>query len=80
MSKVLFYFSATLLLFLFSWKIILPIVLGYYTIQYIIIGFSAKKLNEPQIIYFLPFLEVFLMLFQFAIFITNSVSKPTHWK
>ena len=39
-----------------------------------------KKFNEKNILYFLPFLELFLILFQIAIFITNSISKPRHWK
>ena len=79
-SKVVFFLLAIALFFFYPWKIILPIILGYYAIQYIVLGLSAKKLQESQIIYFLPFLEIFLMLFQFAIFIANLVSKPTHWK
>jgi len=79
-SKVLFYLTSISLFFLYPWQTILPIVVGYFAIQYIIIGLSAKKLEETQIMYFFPFLEIFLMLFQFAIFIANSVSKPTHWK
>ena len=79
-SKVVFYTTAITLFFFYPWEIMLPIVLLYFAIQYLIIGISAKKLKEKQLIYFLPFLEILLMLFQFAIFIANSVSKPTHWK
>ena len=79
-SKVFFYLLATMLFFIYSWKIILPFVLLYYLIQYLIIGFASKKLKEPQIVYFLPFLEIGLLLFQFSIFITNLWSKPNHWK
>ena len=41
---------------------------------------SAKKLKEISTIFLLPLLGVFLVQFQFTIFITNSISKPTHWK
>ena len=41
---------------------------------------SAKKLKEISAIFLLPLLDVFLVQFQFTIFITNSISKPTHWK
>ncbi|MCI2227824.1 glycosyltransferase [Polaribacter sp. MSW13] len=79
-SKVFFFVLAPILFFFYPWKIILPIVLSYYLIQFIVIGFSARKLKESQIIYFLPFLEIGLLLFQFSIFINNLWSKPNHWK
>jgi cellulose synthase/poly-beta-1,6-N-acetylglucosamine synthase-like glycosyltransferase len=79
-SKVFFFVLAMLLSFWYSPKIILSILLFYYLVQFLIIGFSAKKLKEPQIIYLLPFLEIGLLLFQFSIFIANLISKPNHWK
>lgn len=79
-SKVFFLILAIFSFFTYSWKIILPIVLTYYLIQFLVIGFSAKKLRESKIIYFLPFLEIGLLLFQFSIFITNLITKPNHWK
>lgn len=53
---------------------------SYFIISYICIALAANKLKETRVLFFLPFLEVFLMLFQFAIFIANSITKPTHWK
>ena len=41
---------------------------------------SAKKLKEISTIFLLPLLGGFLVQFQFTIFISNSISKPTHWK
>ncbi len=79
-SKLLFIILATLLFFLFDWKIMLPIVLIYYIVQFIVVGFSAKKLHETQAVFFLPFLEIGLVLFQFGIFIANKISKPVDWK
>jgi glycosyltransferase involved in cell wall biosynthesis len=43
-------------------------------------GYSAKKLNEKDLIMISPFLEIFLIIFQLAIFINNIISKPNHWK
>ena len=65
---------------MYPYQIILPIVLTYFLLQYIIIGISAKKLKEPQIIFFLPFLEIGLLLIQISIFSANLISKPNHWK
>lgn len=43
-------------------------------------GFSAKKLNEKDLILLSPCLEIVLIIFQLAIFINNIISKPNHWK
>jgi len=83
----LFYFSKILMLvltplvyFLTKDINVLFIILSYLLVNYVVVGLSAKKLKDTHILYFLPFLEIFLVLFQFAIFITNMFSKPTHWK
>ena len=83
----LFYSSKLLLLILLPFIFVLKLdyittslMVSYVLINYVIIGFSAKKLNEINTIYFLPFLEIFLVLFQFGIFISNKFSKPVHWK
>lgn len=69
-----------LLSFLFQWKIVLILLGSKLLIQYLVFGFSAKKLNEQDLIFVIPFLEVVLILFQLIIFITNLISKPNHWK
>lgn len=79
-TKILFYILATILFFTYPYQIPLSIVLFYCLVYYIIIGISAKKLKEPQIIFFLPFLEIGLLLIQITIFISNLNSKPSHWK
>jgi glycosyltransferase involved in cell wall biosynthesis len=79
-SKLLFYPIAIILLFLMSWQIIAPIILLYFIGLFIVFGMSAKRLKEKKLVFFLPLLEVSLLLFQFSIFITNTFSKPTHWK
>lgn len=80
-SQILFWTLFTLLIcFLFQWKLVLLIFGIRIVVQYFIYGFSAKKLKETDLIFIIPFLEIFLILFQLTIFITNRFSKPNHWK
>jgi len=80
-SQLLFWLlSATLLAFSFYWEFVLMLIIFRIFIQFLIVGFSAKKLNEIDVLPLLPFLELFLILFQLTIFITNLISKPKHWK
>ncbi|MDC1162372.1 glycosyltransferase [Tenacibaculum sp.] len=79
-SKALFFVLSILLLFLLDWKIIVPIIAVYLIIQYVVIGFSAKKLKETKVLLYLPFLEICLILFHFIIFITHKFIKPSDWK
>ncbi|WP_439128062.1 glycosyltransferase [Polaribacter sp.] len=80
LSKVLFFSLGILCFFLYPVKIIGAIFLLYYIVEFLVVGIATKKLKEPQIIYFLPFLEIGLLLFHFTIFIRNFISKPNHWK
>ena len=79
-SKILFYVLSTTIFFFYPWKIILPIVISYFLVQYIVFGISTKKLGEPYLIFLLPFLEISLLLIQISIFSANLISKPDHWK
>ena len=49
-------------------------------LQHIILGKAAYTLKEQNLIPFLLFLEAFLFIMQFIIFISNRLSKPTQWK
>lgn len=81
LSQVLFWTLAIILLSLvFEWKIVIAVLAIRLIIQYVIVGWSAKKLKELDILYLLPFLEFFLILIHFGIFIANTISKPNHWK
>lgn len=80
-SNFLFWALATVLLITtFNWPIVLVLFLLRLISQNIIYGLSAKKLNEKDLIYYLPLLEVFLVITQLTIFISNLISKPNHWK
>ncbi len=80
-SQILFW---SLGVFLMAMKFKLYLVLSLFIfiilLKYLIIGFSSRKLNEPDLIILTPILEIFLIFFQFSIFIANLISKPTHWK
>jgi len=59
-------------------------VLTIWGLRYLIIGFviggSAKKLKEKNLLFFFPILEVFLIWVQLSIFSANLISKPNRWK
>ncbi|WP_046758811.1 glycosyltransferase [Kordia jejudonensis] len=80
LTQVLFWIFAIGLLFTSMWQLALCVLAFRIIFQYFIIGFAASKLKEQDILYFLPLLEIFLVIIHFGIFITNLTSKPTHWK
>ncbi len=80
-SQILFWSLGVFLLVMnFKFYVVVSLFLLIIAIKYIIIGFSSKKLNEPDLIILAPVLELFLIFFQFSIFINNLISKPAHWK
>lgn len=84
----LFYFSqlsflllAVLLLsFQYLWMIVLPVVLFRYLVAWLVMGYAANKLNENDVIYWYPFMEIALLMVQLNVFLSNIFSKPVHWK
>jgi glycosyltransferase involved in cell wall biosynthesis len=81
MSQVCFWLLALILLAThFKPITVLSLIVLRMLFQYIILSHSAKKLNETGLLLLLPFLELFLIVVQFSIFITNLISKPSHWK
>lgn len=79
-TKLLFWLLLPLSFVFLPWVYPTLIAASYLLISYLIVGFSAIRLKETQTLFFLPLLEVFLVLCQFAIFSANSIQKPTHWK
>ena len=69
-----------LLSFLFKWEVVLVIMALRFICQFIIVSFISKKLDEQDLLPYLPFLEFFLVVFHLTIFISNLISKPKHWK
>jgi len=79
-SQLLFWMLSVVTLLVLDWKIPVIIIVFRFLIQFIIIGKAASKLKQKDLIYLLPFWELFLVLTQLSIFISNSASKPTKWK
>jgi glycosyltransferase involved in cell wall biosynthesis len=80
-SQLLFILITILLLaFQFEWIIVLSLFGLRYLISWIVIGFSAGKLKEKDVVYWYPIIELVLIVTQINIFITNTFSKPVHWK
>ena len=81
LSQLIFWvLGIILLLLVYKWEFVLSLVLLRFIVQYISIGFSAKKLNELDTLILLPFLEIFLIFSQLVIFISNLTSKPSNWR
>jgi hypothetical protein len=83
-----FYFSqigfwillSSLLILQIYWPIVLGIALLRLLIQYTVYYKSAKKLDEMDLLWLIPFLELFLIFTQLSIFSMNIFSKPNTWK
>ena len=80
LSTFLFWVLTVLCFVFVDWKMTLGIFIFRILLQYIFIGNGAKTLKEKDLTPYLPFLELFLVLFQLTIFISNSISKPKRWK
>lgn len=80
LTNLLFWVFLPICFVLASWKITLSVLAFRLLVQYIVVGKSAQKLKENNLIPFIPFLELFLIWVQLSIFIFNSSAKPTRWK
>ncbi|MFT5437167.1 MAG: glycosyltransferase involved in cell wall biosynthesis [Ulvibacter sp.] len=78
--NVIFWILAFLSISLLDWKIPAALIAFRFMFELLVIGKAALKLNERNLIPFIPLLEIFLVLAQMSIFISNSFSKPKRWK
>jgi len=51
-----------------------------YSAQLISLGIFSKKLDEKDLILYMPFLELFLIFFQLYIYLKNKTSSPVQWQ
>ena len=82
-TRVLFYISFIVLLsFIFLWPWVLAIFTLRLIIQIIVFLLSQKKLNEPGLLGYLLFFDIFSPLMNSVIFISNTRSKSgiNKWK
>jgi glycosyltransferase involved in cell wall biosynthesis len=80
LSKLFFWLLVPFAIYFYPEFFLMSLIGLFIVINFISVGMAAKKLEETSVLYGLPFLEIFLVLFQITIFIANSISKPTHWK
>lgn len=69
-----------LLSFQYQWIIVCSLIGFRYLFTWLILGFSAGKLKEKDIMYWFPIIEIILIFTQLNVFIVNLFSKPVHWK
>lgn len=80
-SQLLFWFlGITLLIFGYNLHWVFILIAIRFIIQLVSFGLTAKKLDDIYLIFFAPFLEIFLITTQLSIFIANLISTPNHWK
>ncbi|ETN96840.1 glycosyltransferase [Zhouia amylolytica] len=81
-TSQLLFIPLAILLIILQYKI--PVVIGLILLRWIIVYSIyipiAKKLEETSLLWALPFYEILLIFFQFLIFISNIISKPTNWR
>ncbi|MEC5166291.1 glycosyltransferase involved in cell wall biosynthesis [Flavobacterium sp. PL11] len=84
----IFYFSQLLFLlvpivllaFQYEWILVVSLIGIRYLITWLIIGFSAAKLKEKDVVYFYPIIEFILIFTQLNVFFKNIISKPVQWR
>lgn len=80
-TQFLFFALATVLLaFQHQWMLVTGIVVFRYLFTWISLACAAGKLKEKDVMYWYPFIEIFLIFTQLNVFITNIFAKPVHWK
>ncbi|TBX64988.1 glycosyltransferase [Flavobacterium silvisoli] len=80
-SQLLFIILPIILLaFQFQWIAVVSITGFRYLFAWLTMGFAAGKLKEKDVMYWFPIIEIVLIFTQLNVFITNTFSKPVHWK
>ncbi len=64
----------------YDWIYVVSLIGFRYLVSWMVIGFSAHKLKEKDLIYLYPILEIMLIFIQLNVFVSNLFSKPVHWK
>lgn len=79
-TNCLFWIGTAISFTFLQWEWVAGLVLFRLLFQFIVFGKAIKRFRENGLILLLPFLELALICFQIAIFISNIFSKPKHWK
>lgn len=59
---------------------VIGLILLRLLIQQIVLSKGAQKLDENKLMFWIPFLDFFLVFSQLIIFTLNLISKPKRWK
>ncbi|WP_034259132.1 glycosyltransferase [Aequorivita capsosiphonis] len=78
--NLLFWLLLPIILFKDQWQFGLGVIFLRLLFQYIVIGKSAQKLKEQDLIPLIPLYELLLLFTQLSIFISNSGEKNSRWK
>ncbi len=78
----LFFFLLLVLVLIsnFLWQYVLFIISIRYLITWLVVGVSASKLKEKDLVMLYPLHEITLVFIQLGIFISNQLIKPNRWK
>ena len=80
-SQLLFLLLPIVLLaFQYQWIAVVSIIGFRYLFAWLTLGFAAGKLKEKDVMYWFPIIEIVLIFTKLNVFITNTFSKPVHWK
>ena len=80
LSNFGFWAVAVLAMVLSHWPWALGIIGFRFALQWTTMALATKRLQEKGIWPLAPFLELFLVCFQLVIYLSNSISRPKHWK
>jgi glycosyltransferase involved in cell wall biosynthesis len=83
LSRILFYSSLILLLvFLYLWPWVIGVFVARLATQIIVISLTQKKLNEPRLLGYIIFFDIFSPVINSIVFLSNTGSRSdkNKWK
>jgi glycosyltransferase involved in cell wall biosynthesis len=83
LTRILFYVSAIVLFsFIFLWPWVLALVMLRLITQFLVFAGAQKKLNEPGLLGYLLFFDIFSPLINSVVYLSNSRNNPdkNKWK
>jgi len=81
LSTLLFFVSAIVLLVFHSWMyIVLGVIIARLSLQIFIFSRSSRWLGQRDLVFFAPFLEIFVIAMSGLVHIANLSAKQTSWR
>ncbi len=79
-SNLAFWITAIAAMFTSYWKYAVVVIGFRFLLQLIVIGVASARLKERSLIFYIPVLELFLILSQLLIFSSRRTSTSASWK